>query len=251
MRLPDGVAVAVARCAAEVCDMPTGARCTGVLAMVEGVLAAKLMAASLRFPVDQVQTLRDVHRHLQERVGAEVDLDGERSSMALVAESNLHGGAYSKKEIKVLLQCDDLIALFPDTSRHVVAQILTQERFFCCQSRAMRVYRESARVLQFRSSCPGNSIREESVALLGKLMAQSQKGGSQLFDRWMAGTDDMARTAQQHGSLGSRTSSMDNAVCVSLVRDADVSVVRENIGSELFEAYRLNPHHLAFPVGFR
>ena len=67
--------------------------------VVEGILAAKIVATKLGFQSTEINTLSDLHKAMRQKTSNNVTPEG----MALIMEANLHGEPYSLDEIEACL----------------------------------------------------------------------------------------------------------------------------------------------------
>ena len=82
------------------------------LTEVEGKLAVKIMALNLRLHPDMCD-VRDIQVQMEKRVGKSVKLSG----MKLIAETNIHDGAYTRREILRLFKIKKLRDLFSESEQ--------------------------------------------------------------------------------------------------------------------------------------
>ena len=67
--------------------------------VVEGILAAKVVATKLGFQSTDINTLSDLHQAMRRKTSNDVTPEG----MALIMEANLHGEPYSLEEIQTCI----------------------------------------------------------------------------------------------------------------------------------------------------
>lgn len=180
--------------------------------VVEGILAAKIVATKLGFQSTEINTLSDLHKAMRQKTSNNVTPEG----MALIMEANLHGEPYSLDEIEACLgykvtqqKC------FP--TRKAAADVLATQSRYLLRQRSTHVYTETARVLQFKAVC--DEGKGDTVAELGRLMNASQDSCDVLYDCSCEELNDVIEIARRSGSLGSRlTGAGWGGCCVSIVR---------------------------------
>jgi len=112
-----------------------------------------------------------------------------------------------------------------DFHKVFLSWVEVEATYFQLYKRAMHVFTEAGRVLQFRDLCANSDGSATSALLheLGNLMDESQKSCSQLFECSCPELDELTALAKTHGAYGSRLTGAGWGGCtVSLVKEADV-----------------------------
>eukprot|EP00198_Chlamydomonas_reinhardtii_P012190 XP_001701527.1 galactose kinase [Chlamydomonas reinhardtii] len=191
------------------------------LRVVECRLAAVLLAMSLGMSREdalaKVRTLRDVEPLIAEQhSGAH---DGATCAAAVAQHLK---ESYSLAELEEALGgklADILFAAEPGSVR-----ALQVTYAFPLRKRAVHVYTEAQRVLDFRAVCEDASLPPgERLAKLGRLMSDSHASCAELYGCSCTELDELVGIAKEAGALGARLTGAGWGGCmVSLVRDEQV-----------------------------
>ncbi|PNW70732.1 hypothetical protein CHLRE_17g732300v5 [Chlamydomonas reinhardtii] len=195
------------------------------LRVVECRLAAVLLAMSLGMSREdalaKVRTLRDVEPLIAEQhSGAH---DGATCAAAVAQHLK---ESYSLAELEEALGgklADILFAAEPGSVRAL--QVAEQDKYaFPLRKRAVHVYTEAQRVLDFRAVCEDASLPPgERLAKLGRLMSDSHASCAELYGCSCTELDELVGIAKEAGALGARLTGAGWGGCmVSLVRDEQV-----------------------------
>ena len=135
------------------------------LRVVEGRLAAKIIAKAYGL-ADYLNyaSLQDLARDLGNKSLKEVET---------IVKSTLHEEPYTTKEIERILEVPlKQETLFAD--RPAAEKVLMVNSSFKCRQRALHVYSEAGRVLEFRAVCESDK-EEHKLEKLGELMCASHR----------------------------------------------------------------------------
>lgn len=179
--------------------------------VLETRIAALLMATKMNIGLDNV-TLSAVQRKMEKSL----------SEMPAVVEKCIRKEPYTISKILEelgLTSSDDLLhklGLSNDSGRF--DESLTRE--LKLRDRAIHVFREAARVHQFKRVCEDNSIVDvDKVKLLGQLMNESHESLRILYECSCPEVDDRVRACLSAGASGSRVTGAGwGGCCISLVR---------------------------------
>jgi N-acetylgalactosamine kinase len=196
--------------------------------VVECSLAAALLAKSLgRTDADRVSySLRDISllNAVPEKDAAYQKADAGLSPSLLREAAELSrqslgcgpDGVYSMERLRSELGTDPA-NLFP--SKAAALAVLDANTDFCIANRAVHVFEEAARVLEFIEVCNGHTLTDANRAqALGEIMNASHSSCADLYDCSCPELDRLVELARQEGALGSRlTGAGWGGACVSLV----------------------------------
>lgn len=115
--------------------------------------------------------------------------------MAVVTE-NLHDGPYTKEEV-----CKTLKITEEELKTQCMSPSTTGMKQFELKKRAMHVYSESFRVIQFKMATENSSVTIEE---LGKLMSESHASCRDLYQCSCPELDEVAVLCEKFGSYGTR-----------------------------------------------
>lgn len=155
--------------------------------------------------------------------------DGARlHAMALLAAQHIPPGGLTRTELEALTGLsgsafDAEFLTFP----------VRAERFYI-QDRALHVFQEALRVLEFKRTC--QQPRGAGVyAELGALMNASHESLQTLYDCSCRELDDVVDIARRHGALGSRlTGAGWGGCCVHLVPQSKVAAMIKGLSDEYY-----------------
>lgn len=189
-----------------------------------------------------VRTLQQLQR--------ELGLDAARA--AALAGSGLAPGPYTKAEVAAALGVETVTqeALFPD--RPAAAAVLNASDAFMLRDRAVHVFGEAERVVQFRDLCRGvvepaavGGAADVATAL-GALMSSSHASCRDLYECSCPELDELTAAAEAAGALGARLTGAGWGGCaVILVRDAAAA----GVTAALESLYTRNGHSAAEVAG--
>ncbi|KAG2431874.1 hypothetical protein HXX76_009367 [Chlamydomonas incerta] len=195
------------------------------LRVVECRLAAVLLAMALGMSREdalaKVRTLRDVEPLI---AAAHNGAHDGATCAAAVAEHLKE--SYSLAELEEALggkPADLLFAAEPGSVRAL--QVAEKDKYaFPLRKRAVHVYTEAQRVLDFRRVCEDASLPPaERLAQLGRLMSDSHASCAELYGCSCAELDALVDIAKEAGALGARLTGAGWGGCmVSLVKDEQV-----------------------------
>jgi len=196
------------------------------LRVVECKLASAVLACLLgesKSKAMTYKTLQEVEQLIDDIYSnKEITLPPESPNYAVAATKDLlHETPYSTLEIEKLLECKILDMFADDVSAKQVLEVFDS---FKLQQRALHVYSEKQRVLDFAQICADSRYStEKAMQLLGSLMDMSHASCSDLYECSSEELDRMVRLAKSHGALGSRLTGAGWGGCtVSLLRTSDV-----------------------------
>ena len=105
-----------------------------------------------------------------------------------------------------------------------IDKVKAQNAQFFLYERAMHVFAESKRVLDFKQTCESELSEELQVAKLGELMNESHQSCDELYDCSSTQLNELINLCRESGALGSRlTGAGWGGCCVSLVRKQDLN----------------------------
>ncbi|GLC69817.1 hypothetical protein PLESTF_000883800 [Pleodorina starrii] len=208
------------------------------LRVVECRLAAVLMAMKLGMSTEdamaKIRTLRDVEPLIQQTYGA---ADGATCANAV---SELLAETYGIAEVEEALGGRRLgEALFSGEPGSLRALSVAEEGkyLFPLRKRAVHVYSEAQRVLDFRAVCEDASLpASERLSKLGGLMNDSHGSCADLYGCSCDELDELVSVARAAGALGARLTGAGWGGCtVSLVPDVQVETFLETLREKYFK----------------
>ncbi|GLI65895.1 hypothetical protein VaNZ11_009539 [Volvox africanus] len=208
------------------------------LRVVECRLAAVLLAMKLGLnaeeALEKIRTLRDVEPLIAEKYGA---ADGATCANAV---SEQLGEQYGIAEIEEALggrKLGDLFACEPGSLR-ALAVAEADKYSFPLKKRAVHVYSEAQRVLEFRTVCEDASLpSSERLEKLGGLMNDSHGSCADLYGCSCDELDELVAIARGAGALGARLTGAGWGGCtVSLIREEDVEGFLAALRDKYFKA---------------
>ncbi|CAL7936250.1 unnamed protein product [Xylocopa violacea] len=190
------------------------------LRVVECRLAAQMIAKKRNKPWERVQRLIDV----QESLGVSLD------EMVSVVMTDLHEEPYTLNEISRSL--DTTIENLKQIS---LRQSFGDEQTFKLKQRALHVYQEAARVVEFRHISEENAITEdEKLRQLGELMSNSHASLHELYECSHPNVDALVDKAMACGALGARLTGAGWGGCiVAIITKDKVSQFVDTLKMEL------------------
>ncbi|CAK9797936.1 N-acetylgalactosamine kinase [Anthophora quadrimaculata] len=200
------------------------------LRVAECRLAAQMIAKKRNKPWERVQRLIDV----QESLGVSLD------EMVSVVTTELHEEPYTMSEIsrnlgitKEKLKEIPLLRSFRDS------------QMFKLKQRALHVYNEAARVVEFRRTSVENTImEEEKVRQLGKLMSNSHASLYELYECSHPSLDSLVDKAMACGALGARLTGAGWGGCI-------VAIVTKDKVTEFVDALKEEIVRCGIKDGFK
>ena len=153
------------------------------------------------------------------------------SEMAGIVRETLHPGEYTREEVCKILEI---------TNEELQAECLNEKtksvESFKLHDRALHVFEEANRVYVFKdtanSAASDASIRES----LGKLMDDSHKSCSKLYECSCTQLDELVAVSKSAGALGSRLTGAGWGGCaVSMVAEEDVKTFLGVVQSKFYE----------------
>ncbi|CAK9829294.1 N-acetylgalactosamine kinase [Anthophora retusa] len=200
------------------------------LRVAECRLAAQMIAKKRNKPWERVQRLIDV----QESLGVSLD------EMVSVVTTELHEEPYTMSEISRNL----------DTTNEKLKEISLLRSFrdsqtFKLKQRALHVYNEAARVVEFRRTSVENTImEEEKVRQLGKLMSNSHASLYELYECSHPSLDSLVDKAMACGALGARLTGAGWGGCI-------VAIVTKDKVTEFVDALKKEIVRCGIKDGFK
>ncbi|EFJ41193.1 hypothetical protein VOLCADRAFT_98854 [Volvox carteri f. nagariensis] len=209
------------------------------LRVVECRLAAVLLAMKLGMSAEdalgKIRTLRDVEPLIAEKYG---NADGATCANAV---SEHLAEQYGMAEIEDALGGRKLGELFSGEagSLRALAVAEADKYGFPLRKRAVHVFSEAQRVLDFRTVCEDVSLSPaERLTRLGGLMNDSHGSCADLYGCSCDELDELVAVARGGGALGARLTGAGWGGCtVSLVRDADVEAFLETLKDKYYKSY--------------
>ncbi|PVF95540.1 Galactokinase [Serendipita vermifera] len=202
------------------------------LRVVETLVGAKVLSRVLGIDVGPKERL--THREVLERwtkkegrVDSEENLKEEISAL-------LKGGYLEQLKGKdqdgvLLEQMVEMTGMTSESFHETfLSWVEVEATYFQLYKRAVHVFTEALRVLQFRDLCLSSADStspspEETLRQLGDLMDQSQESCSKMFECSCPELDQLTALAKASGAIGSRLTGAGWGGCsVSLVKEADV-----------------------------
>ena len=116
--------------------------------------------------------------------------------MIAVVADNLHDEAYTKEEV-----CNALEISEEDLKIQCMSPSTTGMKQFELKKRAMHVYTESLRVIQFKMATENPSV---TIQELGKMMSESHASCRDLYECSCRELDELAVLCEKSGSYGTR-----------------------------------------------
>ena len=151
--------------------------------------------------------------------------------MITVVSDNLHDGSYTKEEVCQVLEISE-----EDLKTQCMSPSTIKMEQFELKKRALHVYSESLRVLQFKKATENPSVTMQE---LGKLMSESHASCRDLYECSCPELDELAVLCEKSGSYGTRlTGAGWGGSAISLVSKDNVDDFIRCV-SELF--YQPNP----------
>ncbi|XP_017792051.1 PREDICTED: N-acetylgalactosamine kinase [Habropoda laboriosa] len=200
------------------------------LRVAECRLAAQIIAKKRKKPWERVQRLINV----QESLGLSVD------EMVSVVTTELHEEPYTLSEISKNL----------DTTNEKLKEISLLRSFsdsqtFKLKQRALHVYNEAARVVEFRRTSEENGMmEEEKLRQLGKLMSDSHTSLRKLYECSHPSVDDLVDKATACGALGARLTGAGWGGCI-------VAIITKDKVSQFVDALKKELARCGIKDGFK
>lgn len=156
--------------------------------------------------------VEDDEEHLEDAITALLDsgslekLKGKTQTGVTLSEMAEMCGLDKEEFHRVFLSWVDGIFRISSFARLLRCQSSVEATYFQLYKRAMHVFTEARRVLQFRDLCVSPNAPKAVTLLqeLGKLMDESQQSCSQLFECSCPELDSLTSLAKAHGAYGSR-----------------------------------------------
>lgn len=184
VKLPDGAVFVIANSCVE---MNKAATSHFNVRVMECRLAAKILAKSKGLNWKRLLKLGDV----------QVELKVSLEEMLKVTEEVLHPEPYGRDEI-----CQFLGISIEDLRSTILSQNTQDVTSFKLYQRAMHVYSEAARVLQFQKICA--EVPTDVIQLLGNLMNQSHMSCRDMYECSCPELDQLVDICLHSGAIGSR-----------------------------------------------
>lgn len=198
--------------------------------VIECRLAAVVLSLSLgkdpSSALSTIKILKDVEPLAADRYGGGAPGSIELLSLASRAvKDHLHEGRYTLEEVEGLIgiKCEKL---YEDSSISLkVLQAVREDGGLLLRDRALHVFEEAARVLQFAKICNGAATGggggEDDLKALGNLMDASHESCLKLFGCSCPELEALVAAARACGSLGARlTGAGWGGCCVFLVKES-------------------------------
>jgi N-acetylgalactosamine kinase len=210
--------------------------------VVECRLAAAVLAAALgagREAAVGVKTLKEVEPMAEAKFGGDA-AGGAANAAAAAAAALLHEAPYDSVELESLLGRPPS-ALFPGDAS--AARVLAAFSSFKLRQRAVHVFSEKQRVLDFAAACGGGG-GGVALGVLGTLMDASQASCAELYECSCPELDALVAVARRAGAAGARLTGAGWGGCtVSLVGKAQaqgfIAAVTQEYYKPLIEGGRL------------
>lgn len=149
--------------------------------------------------------------------------------IAVVVES-LHDGPYTKEEVCKVLEMSE-----EDLKTQCMSPSTTEMKQFELKKRAMHVYSESLRVLQFKKATESLSVTMEE---LGKLMSESHASCRDLYECSRPELDELAVICEKSGSYGTRLTGAGWGGCaISLVSKDTVDDFMQHVSKAFYQSH--------------
>ena len=221
VKLPEGAAFLIGNCLA-VSQKAVTAHDRYNLRVVECRLASIVLAMELG--VSNTEALEySTLSQVQKLIGT---LEESEST----AMKHLHAGAYTSSELKEKLG-QSLETLFAASEASLMV-LQHNTRGFKLRDRAVHVYSEAARVLQFADECKD----ETSLNKLGELMDASHKSCKELYECSCAELDELVAAFKSAGAVGARLTGAGWGGCVvALVKQDAVKKVLARVKEAFFD----------------
>jgi len=178
-------------------------------------------------------SLRGFQQEYMKRVGRLDDsLEDQVDAMIRIAKDSLiRDDGYTREEISEILR----ISVETLESKYMSKFPVQAERFLLRQ-RAVHVYEEARRVLEFRDTLShADKLTDEKVRYLGDLMNKTQESCRGVYDCSCPEIDDICSIARNAGSYGSRLTGAGWGGCtVHLVPQDKVDAVTEALKKEYY-----------------
>ncbi|KAJ7576828.1 Galactokinase [Mycena floridula] len=240
-----------------VSDKAVTAKTNYNLRVVETLVSARILAKHLAIPVGPKEkiTLREVVG----RLGGE-DVKGEPE---MDIESLMKGLERMKVEVECLkpsnndgqlgVTLEEMIQMTGLSSEEFhdvyLSWVTVEATHFQLYKRALHVYSEALRVLQFRQICldaaANNSWTPDVIQDLGRVMNESQTSCNELFECSCPELNELTELARKSGAIGSRLTGAGWGGCtISLVAEADVPSFIQKVKSAYSPFKELEGEHL-------
>lgn len=210
------------------------------LRVVETLAGARVLSRVLgiNYGLEERLTYRQVLHKWIEKQGKEDNEKYLKDAITTLLDSGSLDKLKGKSQDGVLLE--EMIEMCgmnkEDFQKVFLSWVEVEATHFQLYRRAMHVFTEARRVLQFRDLCSSTDASgATALQELGKLMDESQKSCSQLFECSCPELNELTALAKTHGAYGSRLTGAGWGGCtVSLVKEKDVPAflanLRENYG---------------------
>lgn len=216
--LPPGATFVIANSLA-VSNKAEGATGRYNLRVVECRLASAVLALGLGLSQADATTVRTLSEAEPLAVGKYGG--GDKAAGTAAAEDLLHEAPYDTAELEALLGARLADMYEGDAS---ALRVLRARTSFELRRRALHVYAEKQRVLDFAAVCRGGEAPGDKLLLLGELMDASQASCRDLYECSCPELDSLVAAAKSLGTLGSRLTGAGWGGCtVSLVREVDAN----------------------------
>lgn len=154
------------------------------------------------------------------------------SELISLVKKTLKSDGYTQSELETLLETP-LSKTLNDISHWDL--VLEQNKLFYLQERAIHVYAEAERVLQFKEICEQNIDNTRKAIVLGELMDKSHESCKTLYDCSSEKLDLFVAIAKKYGALGSRLTGAGWGGCtVSMVKANEADVFLEKLSKEFY-----------------
>ncbi|XP_044835757.1 N-acetylgalactosamine kinase isoform X2 [Mauremys mutica] len=223
VRLPSGAAFVIANSCVE---MNKAATSHYNIRVMECRLATKLLSKSKGLEWKKMLKLQDV----QAKLGVSL------KEMLTIVEEVFHPEPYSVEEI-----CTCLGISLEELRTQILSQNTQDVTTFKLYQRAMHVYTEAGRVLEFKKIC--SEAPASAIQLLGDLMNQSHISCRDMYECSCPELDQLVDICLQSGAIGSRLTGAGWGGCtVSMVPSDKLSTFLTNV-KEAY--YKRNDQRLA------
>ena len=152
------------------------------------------------------------------------------SEMAGVVHEVLHPGEYTRDELCKILEITD-----EELQSECLNEKTKMVGSFKLHDRALHVFEEAHRVYVFKDTA--NSVEGVNIAeALGKLMDESHKSCSELYECSCLQLDELVAVCKSAGSLGSRLTGAGWGGCtVSIVAEENVNAFLAKVQKDFYE----------------
>nr|XP_003705628.1 PREDICTED: N-acetylgalactosamine kinase [Megachile rotundata]XP_012146161.1 PREDICTED: N-acetylgalactosamine kinase [Megachile rotundata] len=207
------------------------------LRVMECQLAALMIANKRNMPLEQVKRLSSV----QDFLGASLE------EMVSIVAADFHEEPYTMDEI-----CKNL-GVTEDRLRSLSLRDFNDSQTFKLRQRALHVFQEAARVIEFQRVCEDSTMtEEEKLRRLGDLMCKSHESLQKLYECSHPSVDALVEKAMSCGALGARLTGAGWGGCIVAITTKDkVSEFVDKLKTEMMRCgvkQRFQVEDLVFPT---